>query len=140
MRLLSLVAAASAAALGLVALPALAQTAAPTVDKPVTITFYDYNLASAGNGADATKKLISEFEAANPNVKVNGVGVGSADFSARIQADIAARRPIDLIQLVFSDLDYAVHNYGAQALEDMIPADELKADFAGMSPTGSSSA
>jgi len=136
MRLLSLVAAASAAALGLVALPALAQTAAPTVDKPVTITFYDYNLASAGNGADATKKLISEFEAANPNVKVNGVGVGSADFSARIQADIAARRPIDLIQLVFSDLDYAVHNYGAQALEDMIPADELKADFAGMSPNG----
>ena len=115
---------------------ALAQSAAPAVDKPVTITFYDYNLASAGNGADATKKLIAEFEAANPNIKVNGVGVGSADFSARIPADIAAQRPIDLIQLAFSDLDYAVHNYGAKALEDVVPADEIKAHLEGMAPKG----
>ncbi|MDR3476278.1 MAG: ABC transporter substrate-binding protein [Devosia sp.] len=136
MHILPLLAAAAFATAGLAVVPALAQTAASAVDKPVTITFYNYNLASAGNGAEATKKLLAEFMAANPNVTVNGVGVGSADFSARIQADIAARRPIDLIQLAFSDLDYAVHNYGAQALEDMVPADELKAHLEGMAPKG----
>ena len=136
MRSLPTLIAVALATVALAAAPALAQTAAPAVDKPVTITFYDYNLASAGNGADATKKLIAEFEAANPNIKVNGVGVGSADFSARIQADIAAKRPIDLIQLGFGDLDYAVHNYGAQALEDLIPADEIKAHLEGMAPKG----
>jgi multiple sugar transport system substrate-binding protein len=119
----------------LVASPALAQTIPAAVDQPVTITFYNYNLASAGIGADATNKLINEFMAAYPNVTVEGVPYSSADAS-RVQADLAAGLPIDLVQTVFSDLDFAVTNFGAQALEDMIPADELAAHFEGMSENG----
>tara|TARA_R110002020_G_scaffold14693_6_gene52164 strand:- start:3228 stop:4532 length:1305 start_codon:yes stop_codon:yes gene_type:complete len=113
----------------------LAQTMAPSIDQPVTITFYNYNLGSAGIGADATRKLIAEFMAANPNVTVEGVPYSAADGS-RIQADLAAGLPVDLVQTVFSDLDFAVTNWGAQALEDVAPAEEIAAHFEGMSPNG----
>lgn len=115
---------------------AFAQTIPATIDAPVEINFYNYNLASAGIGADGTKKLIAEFEAANPNIKVNGIGVPAQDMAARIQADIAAGKGPDIAQVVFQDLDYVARNMGAAALEDIIPADELKAHFEGMSPNG----
>jgi len=115
--------------------PVLAQTMAPSIDQPVTINFYNYNLASAGLGADATKKLIAEFMAANPNVTVEGIGYSSADAS-RIQADLAAGQPVDLVQTVFSDLDFAVQNFGAQALEDIVPAEEIAGHLEGMHPNG----
>jgi multiple sugar transport system substrate-binding protein len=115
---------------------AQAQTAAATIDAPVEITFYNYNLASAGIGADGTKKLIAEFMQANPRIKVNGVGVPATDMGSRIQADIAARRGPDVAQVVFQDLDFVVHNLGAQALEDLVPAKEITAHFDGMSPNG----
>jgi multiple sugar transport system substrate-binding protein len=125
-----------AAALALLAAaPAFAQAIPATVDQPVTITFYNYNLASAGNGADATRKLLAEFMAANPNVTVEGVPYSSADAS-RIQADLAAGLPVDLVQTVFSDLDFSVENFGAKALEDIVPGDELQSHFEGMSPNG----
>ena len=117
------------------ALPVLAQTMAPAIDQPVTITFYNYNLATAGLGAEATQKLINEFMEANPNVTVDGIGYSSADGS-RIQADLAASMPVDLVQTVFSDLDFAVTNYNAQALEDIVPANEISAHFEGMHPNG----
>ena len=126
---------------GLAATPLLARTAeaglAPlTLDAPVEITFYNYNLATAGLGAEATRKLINEFMAANPKVKVNGVGVAVAGFTGRVQADLAARRQVDLVQLGFADLDFAVHSLGAKALEDLIPAAELAANFEGIAPNG----
>jgi multiple sugar transport system substrate-binding protein len=106
------------------------------IDAPVTINYYNYNLATAGVGAEATKKLIAEFEAANPNIKINGVGVSSSEISTRIQADVAASRGPDVAQMVFSDFDYMVHNLGAVALEDIVPTDELKTHFEGISPKG----
>jgi multiple sugar transport system substrate-binding protein len=117
-------------------LPAFAQAVPATVDQPVTISYYNYNLASAGNGAEATKRLIAEFESANPNIKVEGIGVGSADITSRIQADVAAGRIPDVVQMVFSDLEFTVDNLGAVPLEDMVPAEELAAHFQGMSPQG----
>jgi multiple sugar transport system substrate-binding protein len=129
---------ASAAALVLagVAMPAFAQSIPATVDQPVTISYYNYNLASAGNGAEATKKMIANFEAANPNIMVEGIGASSADITSRIQADVAAGRIPDVVQMVFSDLDFTVDNLGAVALEDIVPADELKAHFEGIAPNG----
>ncbi|WP_240229369.1 ABC transporter substrate-binding protein [Devosia lacusdianchii] len=117
------------------AAPVLAQTMAAAVDQPVTIRFYNYNLATAGLGAEATQKLINEFMAANPNVTVEGVGYSSADAS-RIQADMAAGQQVDLVQTVFSDLDFSVSNFGAQALEDIVPTGELAAHLEGMHPNG----
>lgn len=115
--------------------PVLAQTMAASVDQPVTIRFYNYNLASAGIGAEATQKLINEFMKANPDVTVEGVPYSSADGS-RIQADIAAGQAVDLVQTVFSDLDFSINNFGAQALEDIAPTDEIKAHLEGMHPNG----
>lgn len=117
------------------AVPVLAQTMAPSIDAPVTIRFYNYNLATAGLGAEATQKLINEFMAESPNVTVEGVGYSSADAS-RIQADLAAGQAVDVVQTVFSDLDFSVNNFGAQALEDIAPAAEITAHMAGMHPNG----
>lgn len=124
------------AALALAPLGTVAQTIPATIDAPVEITFYNYNLASAGIGADGTRKLIAEFEAANPNIKVNAVGVPPQDMTSRIQADIAAGRAPDVAQVVFDGLAFVADNLGAKALEDIVPADELAAHFVGMSPNG----
>jgi len=55
----------AAALAATVSLPGRAGPVPATVDKPVTITFYNYNLATAGLGADGTRKLLQEFMAAN---------------------------------------------------------------------------
>lgn len=123
-------------ALALGATAAGAQTIPAEVTEPVTITFYNYNLASAGNGADATKKMIAEFEAKHPNIKVEGVPVSPQNFVTRVQADIVAGQPVDLTQMVFSSLDFAAQNLGAVALEDIIAQDELDTHFEGMVPNG----
>lgn len=116
--------------------PALAAGMPDKVEKPVTITFYNYNLASASAGADATKELIAAFEKQNPNVKVETVAVPSNEISARVQADIVAGRQPDVAQLVFRDLIFIASDLGANALEDMVKPDELKAHLSGMIPQG----
>jgi len=121
------------------ATPAPTQPAYPatlSADQQVKITFYSYNLASAGVGADGTKQLISEFMALHPNITVEGVGVSSPDIIARTQADVAAGNPPDVAQLVFSDLDFIVNNFAIQPLEKIVPPAELAQDFAGFSPNG----
>ncbi|WMT90943.1 ABC transporter substrate-binding protein [Pelagibacterium sp. H642] len=125
-----------AAALASLALPAIGQTIPDTVDEPVTITFYNYNLAMAGNGADATRRLIDQFMAENPNITVDAIPVGAAESTTTVQADLAAGQPVDLVQMGFSTLSYAVDNYGAVALEDIISQDELDGHFEGMVPNG----
>lgn len=107
-----------------------------TVDKPVTISFYNYNLASASAGADATKELIAGFEKKFPNIKVETVAVPSNEIMSRVQADIVAGKQPDVAQLVFRDLIYIASDLGANALEDMVDAKELKDQFAGMIPQG----
>lgn len=119
-----------------VCLPAFAQAIPDTVDEPVAITYYNYNLASAGNGAEATRRLIAQFEEANPNVMVEGIGATSHDITSRIQADVAAGRIPDVVQMVFSDMYFTVDNLGAVALEDIVPEPELEAHFDGISPNG----
>jgi multiple sugar transport system substrate-binding protein len=115
---------------------ALAAEMAPTIDRPVKITFYDYNLAMAGLGGDATRELIAEFMAANPNVTVEGVGVPPSLINARVQADIAVGRRPDLAQLGFGDLDFNVRQFAIQPLDDIVPAEEWKAHTAGMVQNG----
>ena len=105
-------------------------------DAKVSITFYNYNLASAGLGAEGTKQLIAEFEAANPNIKVEGVPAASTDILARLQADVVARRTPDVAQIVFSDMEFAIRNLGVKALEDLVPERELAVHFVGMHPRG----
>lgn len=132
----SVVAGLAAAPMMLAGSGARAGMAAAALEAPVEINFYNYNLATAGLGADATRKMMREFMELNPKVKVNGVGVNVNGFTGRVQADIAARRQVDVVQLGFADLDFAVASLGAKALEDLIPAAELAAHFEGISPNG----
>lgn len=114
---------------------AFAQMAA-SVDAPVTITFYNYNLATASAGADATRELIAEFEAANPNIKIEPIGVPSNEIITRLQADMAAGQQPDVAQLVFRDLIYIASDLGANALEDMAGQEGYAALTDGMIPRG----
>lgn len=119
-----------------IATDALAQRIAPASTAPVTISYYNYNLASAGIGAEATKELIAEFTAANPHIKVEGVPVSSGQIIARVQADLVAGRTPDVAQLIFSDLDFIVRNLGVKPMTDIIPPEEWSAHIAGMVPAG----
>jgi multiple sugar transport system substrate-binding protein len=109
---------------------------ADAITEPVTITFYNYNLATASAGADATRELLAKFEAENPNIKVETVGVPSNEIVTRLQADMAAGRQPDVAQLVFRDLYYIASDLGANALEDMAGADGYAALTDGMLPRG----
>lgn len=109
---------------------------AASVDAPVTITFYNYNLATASAGADATRELIAEFEAANPNIKIEPIGVPSNEIITRLQADMAAGQQPDVAQLVFRDLIYIASDLGANALEDMAGQEGYAALTDGMIPRG----
>ncbi|MDR3398014.1 MAG: ABC transporter substrate-binding protein [Pandoraea sp.] len=119
---------------GLSAAASFALASGSAAAAPVTITFYNYNLASAGAGADATRKLIQEFMAGHPDIKVNAVSVNVTTITGRIQADIVAQRPVDLAQVVFSDLDFVARNFGAKPLETIAGANALAAHEAGMAP------
>lgn len=115
---------------------ATAQTMAPSIDEPVTIRFYNYNLASAGIGRDGTLEMIASFEAANPNIRVEGVPVPAAEVMSRVQADVIAGQGPDLAQIIFADFGYVVENFGVRPLEEIVPADELAAHFEGLFPRG----
>ncbi|MEO3385274.1 ABC transporter substrate-binding protein [Mesorhizobium sp. CAU 1741] len=108
---------------------------ADSVTEPVTISFYNYNLASAGLGREATLELIAAFEKANPMIKIEPVGVPSNEVLSRVQADMIAGLEVDVAQLVFRDLIYAAEQLGAQPLEDVV-GDELSAHAAGFVPNG----
>lgn len=116
-----------------------ASTATTGSDKisntPTKITFYSYNLAIASQ-KEGVLQLISEFEAAHPDIKIDPIAIASNEINTKVQADIAAGSRPDIAQLVFDGLDYAVQNYGAKALEDVVPADDLKKNFEGFSPNG----
>lgn len=105
-------------------------------DQPVTITFVNYNLASAGIGADGTRKLIAEFMELHPNVTVEAVGVPGNEVMSRLQADFVAGRAPDVVQLIFSDLDFVVNSFGVRPLEELVPPEELAGHFEGFYPRG----
>ncbi|MEZ2126547.1 MULTISPECIES: ABC transporter substrate-binding protein [unclassified Sinorhizobium] len=107
-----------------------------SVDGPVTISFYNYNLASASAGAEATKELLAAFKQKFPYITVETVAVPSNEIMSRVQADIVAGQQPDVAQLVFRDLIYIASDLGANALEDMVDPQELKEHLSGMIPQG----
>lgn len=129
------IAAASTMATSLV-MPGIASAQmADAITEPVTITFYNYNLATAGTGREATLELIQKFEEANPLIKVEPIGAPSNEVLSRVQADMVAGQDVDVAQLVFRDLIYAAEQLGAQPLEDVVGA-PLAEHAAGFVPSG----
>ena len=127
----------AATSLGFTALSGMAfAQMADAITEPVTITFYNYNLATASAGADATRELLAKFEEENPNIKVETVGVPSNEIVTRLQADLAAGQQPDIAQLVFRDLIYIASDLGANALEDMAGPEGYAELTDGMIPRG----
>ncbi|KHA51351.1 ABC transporter substrate-binding protein [Sulfitobacter geojensis] len=115
-------------------LPSSAQMA-EEITEPVTVTFYSYNLATAGQRNDATMEMLNKFMEDNPLITVEPIGAPSNEILSRVQADIVAGQQPDVAQLVFRDLIYAAHDLGAEALEDLAK-DELAQHSEGMVENG----
>lgn len=108
---------------------------AASATEPVKISFYNYNIASAGIGKEATEELIAIFEKANPTIDVELIGAPSNEVLSRVQADMVAGLDVDVAQLVFRDLIYAADELGAQPLED-VAGQELADHAKGFIPSG----
>src|ERR1041385_3889888 len=73
-------------------------------DQRVSISFTNYNVASAGIGKEATEQLVHEFMQLHPNIEVTFRPVASTDITAKTQAEVVAGTPPDLAQLIMADL------------------------------------
>jgi multiple sugar transport system substrate-binding protein len=105
-------------------------------DRQVTLSFTNYNVASAGLGKDATEQLVNEFQAKFPNIKVTFRPVTSDQIVAKTQAEVVAGDPPDIAQLTFGDLDFVVHGLQAKSWDTIVPPDEFQQYAAGMHPNG----
>jgi multiple sugar transport system substrate-binding protein len=101
----------------------------------VNIRFLSYNIGSAAFGA-GIENLINDFNASHPNVVVEGVRVTAESPTAQVQADMVAGTPIDVAQLIFSDLDFIVNNLQPVPLETIVPPEEWATHLEGFSPNG----
>ncbi|WP_059053804.1 ABC transporter substrate-binding protein [Paenibacillus senegalimassiliensis] len=104
-------------------------------DKEIVISFYSYILGNSKGGQGA-QKLIDEFEAAHPNIRIEGVPVPVADLLGRVQADVATGTPPDVAQLGFGWMDLIANGFGAVPLESLVTQEEWNANFEGFSPKG----
>jgi multiple sugar transport system substrate-binding protein len=105
-----------------------------SADRQVTIKFENYNLASAGLGRDATLKMIADFEAKHPNVKVETKATGAQEIFPSVQAQMVAGDPPDLAQLLLREWDLNVEFLRPQDLRQIVPPDELSAHLQGQYP------
>jgi len=103
-------------------------------DRTVTIRFENYNLASAGLGRDATLKMITDFEAKFPNIKVETKATGAQEIFPSVQAQLVAGDPPDLAQLLLREWDLNIEFLRPQDLREIVPADELNAHLGGQYP------
>ncbi|MDJ0394196.1 ABC transporter substrate-binding protein [Rhodococcus sp. G-MC3] len=108
-----------------------------TDDQQVSIVFESYNYGLAGAWTDTFNTLIGEFEKQHPNITVTaqkpqGNSPNPAtDTVSSIQNQTVAGAPPDVAQLGFSDLDFTIHQLGAQSLDNLFGKDEVQKNFDG---------
>jgi multiple sugar transport system substrate-binding protein len=100
----------------------------------VTISFADYNVATAGLGKDATVGLVNDFEKQFPNIKVDFEAITPDQMISKTHAEVVAGNPPDLAQEGFGDLDYVVNYLKAKPIDSLISPDELKQWEQGIHP------
>ena len=93
-----------------------AEQMAKSVDEKVTLRWHNYNLAYAGAGREATEELISSFNANNPNITIEGVAVPVPEMGSRLQAEMLAGDPPDIIQVILSDISFIADSYALPSL------------------------
>ena len=106
-------------------------------DQKVSIVFESYNFGQAGPWTDTFTELIGAFEKAHPNIDVTaqkpqGNSANPAtDTISSLQSQLTAGHAPDVVQLGFSDLDFAVNELKAAPLDDLVGTDAVQANFDG---------
>ncbi|WP_236796151.1 ABC transporter substrate-binding protein [Amycolatopsis sp. GM8] len=102
---------------------------------PVTITFLSYTVGQASAVGDGTKKLIADFEAANPEIKVEAQPVPTADVLTKLQASVVAGNPPDVAQIGWSKVAQAAGTLPLRPFEDITSAEDWKNTLDGIVPS-----
>ncbi|MCX6029510.1 MAG: sugar ABC transporter substrate-binding protein [Chloroflexi bacterium] len=112
--------------------PAPAPTEAPKpAAKQITLTFYQRGYTEGGNDATSitTAKAIDIFQKANPNVKVNIVGIPwTAEGDTKLEAALAAKTDINLFRVTSPNLPRYAKQGVLSSIEPFL-TDEDKKDF-----------
>lgn len=101
----------------------------------VTIRFQSYNLGAPGLGGKGTKQLIDEFQAAFPNIILDGKYVAAEDVLKSTVAQAAAGDPPEVAQISLDNLDFVVHNLPVQPIDTVVPKDRYDALMNHIVPT-----
>jgi ABC-type glycerol-3-phosphate transport system substrate-binding protein len=113
--------------------------AAPVVhaQSPVEIVFYHWQTGPAGR---SLRGLLDEFQAANPGITVRDVFRQSDQITADVQSVAAARRPLDLAQVLGRNAHFIMANLPVVPLNED-PAvnawlDRFAPNFLGLADAG----
>lgn len=87
-------------------------------DEPVTLVFESYTFGTDAGGA-GTQQLIDEFEAANPDIRIEPIGTPAADIHVSVQTKAAAGNPPDVAQIGWSKFSFVLENLPYVAVEDV---------------------
>ncbi len=104
--------------------PAESEAAAPASDEQVTIRFQSWRLAEEP-AATALTNLAAKFEAANPNIKVELEPVANADKITKLNTQVLAGNPPDVVEVNLTDISSEV------ALGAFLPLDDYIAQAGG---------
>jgi multiple sugar transport system substrate-binding protein len=102
---------------------------------PVTITFLSYSYGEKNAIGAGTKKLIDDFEAANPNIKVQPQAVATADVLTKLQTSVVGGTPPDVAQIGWSKVAQAAQTLPLRAFQDIASADDWQSTIAGIVPS-----
>lgn len=102
---------------------------------PVTIKFLSYTWGQSNPVGEGTKKLIADFEAANPTIKVEPESVPVADVLTKLQAAVVAGDAPDVAQIGWSKVAQAASTLPLRPLEEVASADDWKNTINGIIPS-----
>ncbi len=111
-------------------------TSAPAAsDDPVTITFLSYTYGQPNPLGEGLKKLIEDFQAANPKITVKAQSVPTAEALTKLQAGVVAGDPPDVAQIGWSKVAQASQTLPLRSLEEVAGSDEWTKHMAGFVPS-----
>lgn len=101
--------------------------AALEVSGPVEIEYWQYELATK---TELVNQLIPEFQAANPNIKVNHVNFPYDDFRAQVATAVQAGEGPDVLNVFYGWIpSYVQQQFLVQLPPDIFPNDIIESEF-----------
>ncbi len=115
----------AAAAATSVAAPAGASAAASTAPAAAGVTTVTFWHAMSGANGDALNKMVADFNASHPNIKVNAVFQGSYDDALnKFRQSLSTNTLPDLIQVYDIGSRFMIDSKAIKPMQDFIDADK----------------